>query len=413
MSLLISLSALLVSVFLIQLGVGSLGPLDALAGEASGFTAVQIGLLGSSHYVGLLAGCLVYPHLIRRSGHSRTFAVTAAASAISALLHPLVIDVGFWCLLRVLAGFSIAGAYTVIESWFQAKLDNANRGRAFGTYRVAEFSGAVMAQGVVALLDPASYVTYNLVAAVACLSLLPLALTRSVPPEIPEKIGFQPLFAFRLSPLAGLGVMTAGMSNSGFRMVGPLYAIETGMEATGIALFLVLGVLGGGVVQLPAGFIADRFNRRLVMIGFAAMAVAVCLALGVPGIRAAGGFGLLYALAFLYGMTALPIHSISAAHAGDFAKNDDYLLLSASLIFLFSAGAISSPILSGFLIQHFDPGAMFFYIALIHVVLIAYGIWRMGVRPTMSVSSYRYVPRTSLFIDYILRNRFKQDGGDR
>ena len=147
MSLIISLSALLLSVIFIQVGSGSLGPLDALAGQSNGFTAGQIGLLGSSHFLGLLIGCFIYPHLIRRSGHVRIFAMTASISAISALLHPLFIDVFFWCMLRVMTGFSIAGAYTIIESWLQAKLTNDNRGRVFGIYRVVDMSGVVLAQG--------------------------------------------------------------------------------------------------------------------------------------------------------------------------------------------------------------------------------------------------------------------------
>ena len=413
MSLIISLSALLISAIFIQVGTGSLGPLDALAGQANGFTAGQIGLLGSSHFVGLLAGCFVYPYLIRRSGHARTFAMTAAASAISALLHPLFIDVGFWCLLRVLTGFSLAGAYSIIESWLQAKLTNQNRGRVFGVYRVADMSGTIIAQGMIALLDPASYAAYNIVASVACMSLLPLALTRSVPPELPEKVGIQPFFALRLSPLAGLGVLTAGMTNAAFRMIGPVYAVEVGLQAREIALFLVLGVVGGALVQIPAGYITDRFNRRHVLMAFSLATIAVCLAIGTLGEPGAGSVGPTFAMAFVFGMATMPIYSICATHANDYVKASELVPLSASLLLLFSVGAIVSPIVAGSLIQHLDAGAMFLFIALIHTVLVCYSVWRMGIRPALNVSSYRYVPRTSLFINVFLRGRAGPDTGDR
>ena len=413
MYMIVSLSALLVSVFLIQLGTGSLGPLDALAGVAHGFTAGQIGLLGSSHFLGLLVGCFVFPHLIRRSGHSRTFAVTAAVSAISALLHPLFVDVGIWCLLRMLMGFSVAGSYTVIESWLQAKLDNSNRGRTFGVYRVSEMSGAVLAQGMIALLDPATYVAYNIVAAIACMSLLPLALTRSAPPELPEKVAFKPLFALRMSPLAGVGVLTAGMTNASFRMMGPVYGLETGLGTVDVAFFLLLGLLGGGAAQLPTGYISDRFNRRFVLMGFSVAAVAVCVAMSILGGSGLGGTGLVFTMAFVFGAVTLPIHSISATHANDFAGPGDLLQLSASLIFLFSVGAIVSPILTGFLLEFLNAGSMFLFLAMIHVFLGLYSVWRMSIRPAMSVSSYRYVPRTSLFINFILRNRSKTEPSER
>ena len=82
MALLISLSALFISVIFIQIGTGSLGPLDALAGQFHGFSATEIGLLGSAHFIGLFLGCFINPWLIRRSGHAKTFAVMAAASAM-------------------------------------------------------------------------------------------------------------------------------------------------------------------------------------------------------------------------------------------------------------------------------------------------------------------------------------------
>ena len=77
MRLLISLSALLISTLFVQMGIGSLRPFDAISGQALGFSPVQIGLLASGHFAGFLLGCIFSPHLVRRAGHSRAFAVMA------------------------------------------------------------------------------------------------------------------------------------------------------------------------------------------------------------------------------------------------------------------------------------------------------------------------------------------------
>ena len=408
MSLLISLSALLLSVIFMQIGTGSLGPLDALSGQHFGFTATEIGLLGSAHFVGLFIGCFVNPWLIRRSGHSRTFAVMASASAISAILHPIYTDVYFWAGLRLLTGFAIAGAYTVIESWLQAKISNSNRGRVFSVYRVCDMVGTIMAQGIVATLDPGTYIAYNIIAVVACLSLLPLALTQAAPPELPEQRRFRPFFALTLSPLAGLGVLASGITNSAFRMVGPVYAIEIGLNAKEVAAFLAIGVLGGALSQIPAGIITDKYNRRYVLMAFSIAAILVCFLTAASTIfNAAGSAG--FVMIFLFGLTTLPIYSICATHANDFAKPEELVDLSASLILIYAVGAIISPIISGYLIEVYGAGAMFSFIGFVHVTLVVYSIWRMGIRPAISTTSYRYVPRTSLFINSILRNNKNSD----
>lgn len=408
MSLLISLSALLLSVIFMQIGTGSLGPLDALSGQHFGFTATEIGLLGSAHFVGLFIGCFVNPWLIRRSGHSRTFAVMASASAISAILHPIYTDVYSWAGLRLLTGFAIAGAYTVIESWLQAKISNSNRGRVFSVYRVCDMVGTIMAQGIVATLDPGTYIAYNIIAVVACLSLLPLALTQAAPPELPEQRRFRPFFALTLSPLAGLGVLASGITNSAFRMVGPVYAIEIGLNAKEVAAFLAIGVLGGALSQIPAGIITDKYNRRYVLMAFSIAAILVCFLTATSTIfNVAGSAG--FVMIFLFGLTTLPIYSICATHANDFAKPEELVDLSASLILIYAVGAIISPIISGYLIEVYGAGAMFSFIGFVHVTLVVYSIWRMGIRPAISTTSYRYVPRTSLFINSILRNNKNSD----
>ena len=404
MYLIISLSALLISVLFIQVGSGSLGPLDALAGTTFGFSATQIGLLGSAHFVGLFIGCFINPWLIKRSGHSRCFAVMAAASAISAILHPVYIDVYFWAFLRLITGFAIAGGYTVIESWIQAKLVNENRGRVFSIYRVVDMVGTIMAQGVIATLDPASYVAYNIIAVVACMSLLPLALTQSVPPELPEQVKFRPLFALTLSPLAGLGVIASGLTNSSIRMVGPVYAIEIGLSAAQTALFLSMAVLGGALIQIPAGIITDRFNRRFVLIGFSFAAIIICFMTGVSSYLGMDKNLSAFVMVFLFGAATMPIYSICATHANDFAAKRDLVDLSASLIMLYSIGAIISPIVSGYLIEMFGAGSMFIYIGFIHSFLVIYSVWRMSIRPAVNSSDYRYIPRTTMFINAILRH---------
>ena len=57
MRMLISFAALFLSVLLLQLSSGGVGPLDVLSGTELGFTRQELGLLGSAHFVGFFIGC--------------------------------------------------------------------------------------------------------------------------------------------------------------------------------------------------------------------------------------------------------------------------------------------------------------------------------------------------------------------
>ncbi len=406
MRLLISLSALLVSTLFVQMGIGALRPFDAISGQALGFSPVEIGLLASGHFAGFLLGCVFGPHLVRRAGHSRAFAVMAGAAVISIIAHPLIPDAYFWTAVRVLSGFSVAGCYTLIESWLQAKITNDIRGRVFSIYRLVDMSGQIMANAVIATLTPASYISYNLLAIIMCLAILPLALTQSKEPELPERIDYQPLFAMRISPLAGLGVVVAGLSTATFGSVGPIYAIAVGLDLSQIALFLVVSTVGGMISQLPAGILADKISRRAVLLMFSIMASALCLLMTFPIADVLlWGIPLVYLLSFLFGFTTFPIYSICAAHASDFVTQDRMITLSASLIFLYATGAIVSPLLAGVIIEQYGATMMFSMIAAAHILLMIFTIYRNFARPAEQRRRYAYVPRTSMFIASILRPR--------
>ncbi len=397
----ISFAALFLSVVLLQLSTGGVGPLDAISGLTLEFTTEQIGLLGSAHFLGFFIGCWWSPRLMGTVGHSRAFAVCTALGAMGLIGHTLTDNPYIWAILRIASGTCVAGAYTVIEAWLNAKVTNETRGRAMGTYRIVDMGASLGAQLIIAVLPPASYVSYNLLAILCCASLLPLTLTRASQPQTPDAPRLRPKLAWRSSPLAVAGVIVAALSSASFRMVGPVYGQEVGLGVDQIAFFLASFVLGGALAQYPMGWLADKYDRRWVLIWLSVAAVLSCgVTMAVSG---AGTLSVMLA-AGLFGFTTFPIFSVSSAHANDFATTEQRVELSAALMFWYALGAIASPFVSSTLIQEFGPGALFAYVAVGHVFLIGFGLARMRSRPTPDErTNYVYAPRTSFTIGRLLK----------
>ncbi|MDA9990285.1 MFS transporter [Paracoccaceae bacterium] len=400
MRLLISFAALFISVILLQLSNGGIGPLDALSGFQLDFTTEQIGLLGSAHFVGFFIGCWWAPRLMGSVGHSRAFTAFAATGAIGILAHMLIIDPYIWAILRVASGLCIAGCYTVVEAWLQAKVTNENRGRAMGIYRVVDMGGSLAAQLLIGFLSPASYVSYNILALICCATLIPITLTKVTQPKIPTAPRLRPMLAITRSPLAAAGVVVAALSSASFRMVGPIYGIEVGLKIDQISYFLAAFVLGGALSQYPVGWLADKYDRRWVLIWLSAAAIASCFITAfIPPINNT----IILINAGFFGLTTFPIFSVAAAHAHDFAETDERVELSAALMFFFACGAIAAPYLASKLIEAFGPSALFMMVAAGHAVLVVFGISRMRVRPTVTKrTTYIYAPRTSFTIGRLL-----------
>lgn len=401
MRLIISFAALFLSVLLLQLSTGGVGPLDVLSGAQLGFTNAQIGLLGSAHFAGFFIGCWWAPRVMGQVGHSRAFAAFTAMGAIGLLAHMMWVDAYAWAVMRAASGFCVAGCSTVIEAWLQAKTDNANRGRTMGTYRMVDTVGSLIAQLMIGVLAPADYISYNLLALLCCAALLPLTLTRVSQPETGVAPRLRPALAWALSPLAVVGVVVSGVSGASFRMIGPLYGTQVGLSADQIGLFLAAYVLGGAFAQWPAGWLADRYDRRRVLVGFSIFSIGSCvITVALSGL---GVWGIFIA-ALIFGAATFPIYSISAAHAHDWADDGQRVELSAALMFAYALGAIASPLVTSGLIALYGPSALFVFIAAAHVGLLIFGIVRMGRRPSATQRNpYVWIPRTSFLVGRIFR----------
>jgi MFS family permease len=396
MHLILSFAALFMSVILLQLSAGGVGPLDAISGLTLGFSKEEIGLLGSAHFFGFFLGCWWAPRLMGAVGHSRAFAVCTALGAMGLIGHTLTESPLAWASMRIASGLSVAGCYTVIEAWMNAKVTNESRGRAMGSYRLADLIASLAAQLMIAVLPPASYVSYNLLALLCCAALLPLTLTRASQPAMPAAPRLRPGLAWRCSPLAVVGVIVAAIGAASFRMVGPIYGTEVGLKLNQIAFFLAAFVLGGALAQYPVGWLADKFDRRWILIWLSVGAILSC---GLTVLISGHSTEATMLMAGLFGLAAFPVFSVSSAHANDFATSDERVELAAALMFFYALGAIAAPYISSVLIGSFGPKALFAFIALGHLALIVFGLSRMRSRPTPDErTNYVYAPRTSFTI---------------
>ena len=158
--------------------------------------------------------------------------------------------------------------------------------------------------------------------------------------------------------------------------------------------------------RLPIGRLADLFDRRWVLIILSLFAATISIILSLI----ASQYVLyIYLCSFLFGFATFPIFSVAAAHANDFAEQDKYVDLAASLIFIFGLGSIVSPLLSSTLIDYFGPASLFIFLSIVHILLSIIGGIRMMARPSVTEKTpYMYLPRTSLIFGKFLNPSKKE-----
>jgi MFS family permease len=338
------------------------------------FDAIEIGLLGSSYYLGFVVGCLYGARAIQRVGHIRAFTALASIASTVVLVHALTVQPVTWAALRAVTGFCFAGLYLVIESWLNERTDNENRGLVMGIYTMVNLSVIVAGQMMLTLGDPSRFPLFALASILVSLAAVPVAMTTSAQPAALVEARLRPAKLYRVSPVGVVGVFLAGAATGAFWSLGPAYAIGLGADTREVAIFMSIAVLGGALVQWPIGRLSDKIDRRTIVI-----AACIVGALAAGGLVANGVERSLSAvtLAAVFGAAAMPLYAICAAHAFDFVERSDFVETSSGLLLANGLGAVVGPLVASPLMRLAGPAGLFMATAGAHLALAGFVAWRM------------------------------------
>lgn len=361
-------------------GNGLQGTLIALRGAHEGFSPSLIGFMGTAYFAGFLIGCIFITRMIRAVGHIRAFATLAASASVGALMLILFVDPVVWTLVRFVSGICFAGLFTVMESWLNSGATNEDRARVLALYRMIDIGAVTGMQFVIPALGIEDFAVFAVMAMMITFSLVPVSIGDRSNPSPPEDVRLDLGRVWRISPLAATGCIAVGVTNSAFRTVGPVYATQIGLSITDIAIFVSVGIIGGALIQYPLGYLSDRYDRRQVLLATTCAAFLTALAMVfLAGTDPLSNF----VIVFLFGAFAMPLFSLSAAHANDHAERGEFVLVTAGLMLFYSIGAIVGPIAASWFMQNVAPQALFGFNAVIYAVFIAITLYRMKVRPSV------------------------------
>jgi MFS family permease len=379
------LSALLVSEVLFVTGYGLQMMLLPIRGGMEGFSAIDLGLLGSSYYLGFVAGCLLTPLLLSRVGHTRTFAALVSITAAVSLCYPMLAQPEFWALLRFITGICLAGLYLIIESWINDRATASTRGTMISIYVALNYVATALGQMMVTLYDTSSFMLFSVASIVISSAVVPLALSRSPAPQPPKLVRLRPLHLFKLSPAGTTAIFLLGMAIGALWALGPVFALAKTGDLASAAQFMSAVVIGGALAQWPLGKLSDRFDRRHVLVGITLAASIACVA--VATLPQLGGLGLI--VAALFGATVLPSYAVASAHVFDVADRSEYVQVSGGLLLLYGVGSTLGPSLAAVAMEWFGPSSLAVFIALVQLAIVAFVVVRMRLNKAQVVEAKR------------------------
>jgi len=374
---------LMLSFGLLLLATGTFNTFMGLRADLEGFPKAVTGAMMSAFYVGTIIGARCNVGIINRVGHIRAFTAFAAISAVAVPLHPFWIAAVSWIALRTVLGICSAGLYMCTESWLNERVTPDTRGTVLSLHAMVSFLGFGGGQLMLSAGDPATAELFMIAAMIFALGAIPVALTRAIHPEplTTVRFGLRQLFAG--APVAVTSCVVAGLCTGSLFGTGPLFGRALGLSVGQISALMTALILSGLFLQMPVGWLSDRFDRRRVIAAMAACATlaAVALAWFVHAADVAGGFRwahhgtVLLGLAAVFGGVTATFYPLGIAYANDYLTAEQRVQASGGLVLAYGIGSAGGPLLASLALTGTGPPGLFLYngvVGMAFLLFIAY-----------------------------------------
>jgi MFS family permease len=397
-STLTSFGAIFIATVSFVMGNGVLNTQLSLRMTMAGFPPLTTGLVMTCYFSGVFSGYFLCPRLISRVGHIRCFAAFAAITTATIILHSMYVDPLFWAILRYLTGITIFGIFMIIESWLNECADSGTRGRVFSIYMTITYMGICIGQQLLNVGDVDGQNLFSIAALLISLSLVPVSITRAVHPKLPNTSRYTLKALFLKAPIGMLGCIVAGLSNSAFFAIAPVFGLQIGLTIFQLSWLMSATLFGGFAIQWVIGTLSDRFDRTVLL-----LIVAVCMAGGSILIIVNSGTsisGLLFEM-IAFGSLMFAIYPLAVARAHDVFETTDAVAVSSALILCYSMGAIFGPVLASAAMTVFKtPFGLFGYwslVSMIFAVVVIYLKYRQRVEiiPVEEQAEFTPIQNTS------------------
>jgi len=361
--------SLLLSYGLLLLANGLFSTLLGVRTQVEGFSATLVGFIVAAYFTGLLFGGLFAGRVVTRVGHIRSFAAFASLMSVSALLFPIFVTPLAWGLLRMLGGFCMAGMIMVTESWLNEAASNKTRGQILSFYMITNYFAAGCGQFLLTAGDPSQFQLFSLASIIFSLALLPVLLTRAKAPVPVHAQRMHVWTLYRIAPLGVFGVFCCGLVNSSIHGLSPVYATNMGFSEAQLSTFMAAIIMSGLFLQWPIGHLSDRIGRGPLLVY-----IPVLVALAAISMVYALEYAMILIGAMVFGAFVFTLYSLAAATTNDMVNAEQRVQVAGALLITYGAGAVTGPILAGQFMSLLGPQGLFFYFALICLLLSAFAI---------------------------------------
>lgn len=363
-----SLIAILSACGAFAIGMGLTLPLLSLILERRGFPGSVNGLNLATAGLAAFFVTPQVPRLMRTFGTATFMAGSLILSATALLALFQVQSLWAWFPLRFALSVGLNGLFVASEFWINQLANDSNRGRYISLYGACISGGFGVGPAILSVLGTHGVAPFAIGSAMLLLALVPVLIARKAAPQLDETPGPSTLTVLRMAPAILSAALVFGAIDAGMGGLFPVYAVRSGYTETHAALAITAMSIGSFVFQYPLGILADRMNRRTLLILCASTGVAGAIltpfAIATPILT--------YLLLFFWGGIIMGVYTIGLTLLGERFKGRDLASANATYVMLYAIGLLSGPMVEGVALDAWNPHGLMVVLALISVFYVIF-----------------------------------------
>ncbi|MBT4890419.1 MAG: MFS transporter [Rhodospirillales bacterium] len=349
-----SLCGICTSVFAWGISFAGLIPLMSLTLEGRGYDPLMIGLLGAITPVGVILAAPMAPGFIQALGTARAIFITSVGITITVALLPVFDSYESWLGLRLLAGLFGAVPWIGTETWVNAIATEKSRGRITAIYITIMAISFAIGPLMLSILGTQGNQPYIIYTGLMALSHIPLILIWRYAPVLHHVKGLKFSSFIWTIPSILAAAMVCGMVDMSFFSFLPIWGLRMGFAEDTAVLLLSIFVIGNVVLQLPIGWLADKTDRYMVLIGCGIIGIISPVLI----ILVAESTWSISIILFFWGGCVWALYSVSLAILGERYKGGTLTAASAVFIVAYEIANIVGPPLAGVSIDLWGPDGL-------------------------------------------------------
>lgn len=362
-----SFPILLISLLFVTISLSTLNTQVPLWLVHHQFPVWQIGLVGSSYFVGNLIGTIIANWIIGKFNAKKTYSYVCILFALATLGLSLSMDVYSWSFWRLVIGIACAVTWVIVESCILVTGTVRTRGKMLAVYMTTYYLGTVFGQALLRYF-PIDVLYFGLViSTLMALAILFISLTHyKLPKKKKSSFNLMPMLVHKESRLGLMGCVIAGMIIGSFYSLLPAYYAHLGYSDSQVANWMIILITSGVIAQIPVGWIADRYGKQKLLIIEMIIATLACMLL------IAGIFDVVATI--LLGATIYTVYPISMAWACETVKKQDIVTMNQTMLLVNTLGSLIAPALIALAMDKLGNNYLFVSIVLISV----YFVWLLS-----------------------------------